>query len=125
MAWIENQFGQILLVKQRRGSRLWSLPGGKVNKRETLVAAVKRELYEETKLKAASAELASIFERPERGNITFLFRITITGNGAVSPKAGEIETASFSSSLPENSTPSLSHFWGSLRLGDPRRVVLG
>ena len=30
MAWIENQFGDVLLLKQVRGNKSWTLPGGKV-----------------------------------------------------------------------------------------------
>ena len=33
MAWIEDPFGKVLLVKQKRGKRLWSFPGGKVKPR--------------------------------------------------------------------------------------------
>jgi len=34
MAWIENEFGHLLLVRQAAGSRLWTLPGGKVRLKE-------------------------------------------------------------------------------------------
>jgi ADP-ribose pyrophosphatase YjhB (NUDIX family) len=111
MAWIENQFGEILLLKQKRRSALWTLPGGKVRKYETLETALKRELLEETGLKAASMEPAGMFERPEKANITFLFRTTIKGRETISPAKGEIETAAFSSTLPKDCTPSLAYFW--------------
>ncbi len=41
-----NPFGQILIVSQRGKS--WSLPKGHLNKKETHLAAAKREIHEET-----------------------------------------------------------------------------
>jgi 8-oxo-dGTP diphosphatase len=48
MAWIEDAEQRVLLVRQAVGLRLWTLPGGKVKRGESLVKALKRELYEET-----------------------------------------------------------------------------
>ena len=36
MAWIENEFGDVLLLKQVRGNKLWTLPGGKVRRANRL-----------------------------------------------------------------------------------------
>jgi 8-oxo-dGTP diphosphatase len=48
-ALISNGNGRVLLV--RNGSGKWTLPGGKAKKGESLRAAVKREVKEETGLK--------------------------------------------------------------------------
>jgi 8-oxo-dGTP diphosphatase len=50
MAWIEDDKGSVLLVRQVVGQRLWTLPGGKVKRNESLKAALKREVREETGL---------------------------------------------------------------------------
>ena len=42
MAWIENQFGDVLLLKQVRGNKSWTLPGGKVRPRETIEDALRQ-----------------------------------------------------------------------------------
>lgn len=118
MAWIENQFGDVLLLKQKRGNQLWTLPGGKVRMRESLLGALKREVQEETGLKIQSIVLGDIFDRPEKGVITFLYFARIKGRSdIVYPKANEIETAKFTSAMPRTPTPSLKFFWKRLHVG--------
>jgi ADP-ribose pyrophosphatase YjhB (NUDIX family) len=112
LVWIENQFGDVLLLKQLGGNKLWTLPGGKVRPRESLFDAVRRETLEETGLKIESVTFAHYFDRAEKSAISFLFRARIKGrNDTIFPKAKEIDTARFSSTLPRNSTPSLKYFW--------------
>ena len=112
MVWIENQFGHVLLLKQLRGNKLWTLPGGKVRPRESLLDALRREVLEETALKIESIMFCHYFDRPEKGVITFLYRARIKGrNDTIFPKAMEIDTARYSAALPRNATPSLNYFW--------------
>src|SRR6202030_2847377 len=57
MAWIEDAEQKVLLVRQAVGLRLWTLPGGEVKRGESLVKALRRELYEETGLRAQIGSL--------------------------------------------------------------------
>ena len=56
-ALIQNQERKVLLVNNTDGGG-WSLPGGKVEKGETLVEALKREVMEETGLNAKIGDIA-------------------------------------------------------------------
>jgi ADP-ribose pyrophosphatase YjhB (NUDIX family) len=126
MAWIENQFGDVLLLKQKRGNRMWTLPGGKVRQRESLKEALRREVEEEIGVKVQSIALACLFDRPEKAVITFLYTARIKGHRKFfNPKPTEIETIEFSSSLPRDATPSLRFFWKRIRKGSFEALPFG
>jgi ADP-ribose pyrophosphatase YjhB (NUDIX family) len=74
MAWIENDQGSLLLVRQAAGQKLWTLPGGKVKRNESFEHALKGEVREETGLSVRGADYLQMYDRPERGAITILFR---------------------------------------------------
>lgn len=126
MAWIENQFGDVLLLKQTRGNKLWTLPGGKVRQRESLTEALRREVEEEIGLQIQCIALAGLFDRPQKAVITFLYTARIKGRSdIIDPKRTEIDTARFSSSLPSEATPSLRFFWKRVREGALGALPLG
>ena len=50
MAWIQDSFQRVLFVRQVTGLKLWTLPGGKVKRGESLVNALKREVYEKVRI---------------------------------------------------------------------------
>jgi ADP-ribose pyrophosphatase YjhB (NUDIX family) len=126
MAWIENQFGDVLLLKQKRGNKLWTLPGGKVRPRESLKEALRREVEEEIGVKIQSVSLAGLFDRPQKAVITFLYTARIKGHKqTLNPKAAEVDTALFSSSLPSEATPSLRFFWKRIHKGSFDALLLG
>lgn len=110
MAWIEDAFGQVLMVKQTRGKRAWSFPGGKVGTKESLMAALYREIKEETGLTIEVAAPVDLYDRRSKGSVAILFRVLLK-KGRPKRAAGEIEKIQFRRELPKNSTPSASYFW--------------
>lgn len=120
MAWIENQFGDVLLLRQVRGNKLWTLPGGKVHEHESIEEALRREVQEEIGLRIQSVAFAALFDRPQKAVITFLYTARIKGHSdTMSPKRTEVVAARFASSLPRHATPSLRFFWRRVRNGAP------
>jgi 8-oxo-dGTP pyrophosphatase MutT (NUDIX family) len=49
-ALIRNKKGELLLLLKNTQDPYWDLPGGRIQKNETLVGALKREVFEETGL---------------------------------------------------------------------------
>ena len=68
------QSGHVLMVQRKAlpGKGLWALPGGHIDRGESALTAVMRELYEETGLDIPQAALANrlrtrqVFDHPER-----------------------------------------------------------
>ena len=76
VAAIINRQKQILLVEHRkRGQRYWVLPGGRLEGRETLEAALRRELKEELGLDARVGPLVIVCETlaPDRHVVNLIF----------------------------------------------------
>lgn len=117
MGWIEDTHGAVLMVKQARGRKLWTLPGGKIGTAERVDSGLKREIYEETGVRASSVTQVALFDRPEKRNITFLFRATLQPGRKFSPAAREIAVVEYRTSLPRDASPSLRYFWHLLRAG--------
>jgi ADP-ribose pyrophosphatase YjhB (NUDIX family) len=112
MAWIENDQGALLLVRQVAGQKLWTLPGGKVKRNESLEHALKREVREETGLSVRATEYLQMYDRPKRGAITILFRVLVQRQTAhMHFPAEEIADLGFFDRLPKNATPSAKFFW--------------
>jgi 8-oxo-dGTP diphosphatase len=82
MAWIEDDKGSVLLVRQVAGQRLWTLPGGKVKRNESLERALRREVREETGLGIRATDYLQMYDRPKRGAITILFRVLVRRQAA-------------------------------------------
>ncbi len=110
LAWIQDAYGNVLLIQQKAGKQLWSLPGGKVRSAEALKVALRRELKEEIGLTVVCAKVIDLFDRPERSGLAVLFQAQLR-KGKLKLGANEIKNASFVSKLPLNATPSASYFW--------------
>jgi ADP-ribose pyrophosphatase YjhB (NUDIX family) len=111
LAWIQDAYGNVLLIQQQAGKKLWSLPGGKVRCDEPLKQALVRELKEEIGLTVVSAKVIDLFDRPVRRGLAVLFQAKLR-KGRLRLGANEIRDAKFVGKLPRNATPSVQYFWG-------------
>jgi 8-oxo-dGTP diphosphatase len=112
MAWIEDAEQRVLLVRQAIGLRLWTLPGGKVKRGESLVKALKREVQEETGLRVEIRSLLGVLDRRDKDAITLLFAaIPNKPSVKVKQKEKEIKKVGFQAALPKKASPSAKYFW--------------
>lgn len=75
-ALIINEHDHVLLVKNKRGESFdYTLPGGAVEKQETLTEALVREVKEETGLEIEAGEIVEVTEAffMEKGNHALFF----------------------------------------------------
>jgi len=110
MAWIEDSFGGVVFVRQAKGSRRWTLPGGKVNGAEGLVNALRREVREEISMHVVSAAPLDILDRPRAGSVTILYRVLLKP-GVMKPRPREIEKISIRRTLPKDCSETAAYFW--------------
>ena len=116
MAWIEDSKNSVLLVRQAAGLKLWTLPGGKVKKGESLVRALKREVHEETGLRIEVGSLLGVLDRRDKDAITLLFAaVANQRSNKVKQKQKEIKKVTFQTSLPDKASPSAKYFWSARR----------
>jgi ADP-ribose pyrophosphatase YjhB (NUDIX family) len=112
MAWIEDADQKILLVRQAAGLKLWTLPGGKVKRGESLVKALKREVYEETGLRVQVGSLLGVLDRRDKDAITLLFAAICSKQATkIKQTQKEIKKAGFQAALPNKASPSAKYFW--------------
>jgi ADP-ribose pyrophosphatase YjhB (NUDIX family) len=111
MAWIEDACGNLLMVRQAQGKRLWTLPGGKAKASEKLEAALKRELLEELGERVRSFRPIAFFDRPRKRNLTILYRVRLMRLNFKPENDEEIANVSFKPRPPANASPSANFFW--------------
>jgi ADP-ribose pyrophosphatase YjhB (NUDIX family) len=90
LCFLEHE-GRVLLLRQRH-RRGWTLPGGLVNRGETAVQAVEREVGEETGLRIVVGQPFATVIEPHVRRVDVLFRVTVDERPEVRV-AGEALTA--------------------------------
>jgi ADP-ribose pyrophosphatase YjhB (NUDIX family) len=116
MAWIEDPDHRVLFVRQAAGPRLWTLPGGKVKRGESLLKAARREVYEETGVRIQLKSLLGALDRHDKDAITLLFAAVLDQqNHKLRSRRREIMKVAFQRTLPKKSSPSAKYFWSARR----------
>jgi 8-oxo-dGTP diphosphatase len=96
MAWVQDSFQRVLFVRQVTGLKLWTLPGGKVKRGESLINALKREVYEESGLRVEIGTLLMVLDWHDKDAIALLFSVVLEkGPFKVQQKTREINKTSF------------------------------
>ena len=112
LAWIQDAYGNVLLVKQRQRPRLSGrCRAARSAQHEPIKAALRRELREEIGLTVVSARVLDLFDRPVKGALAILFR-TVLRRGKLKLGDAEIQEAAFVNRLPPKATPKRSLFLG-------------
>jgi ADP-ribose pyrophosphatase YjhB (NUDIX family) len=113
-ATIIDKFDRILLTKIRYGSGNWTLPGGHLEKNESPIDGVKREVLEETGYVVEVENLVSIYSAPSKDDLVLLFRTRIVEKNDWEPN-DEIEQVAF---FERTNLPSQLHPWNIKRIDD-------
>jgi ADP-ribose pyrophosphatase YjhB (NUDIX family) len=103
-ALLYDREGRILLC-HRRDANVWNLPGGQVERGETLWQAAIRETYEETGLEVSVRRLAFVDHRPERDELVFTFACEGTGGALMLNEEVDQLTRFAHAELPANVAP--------------------
>jgi len=85
---------RVLCVKQNYAQFEWTLPGGRVEPRESPLAALHREIMEETGCRIAIERLVGTYSRLDEDDLVLLFAARIVERTAWAPN-GEIAALGF------------------------------
>ena len=93
-----------VLLILRNDYDVWSMPGGGLERGETLKECVRREVFEETGYEVSVKRLVGIYEKPIKDDMVFVFECEIVGGKAkINSEARDIQFFPIDA-LPENIT---------------------
>lgn len=99
-AFVTNDEGEILLVRSKHREDTWELPGGRVERDETLGQAVQREVKEESGAEIEVVGVIGIYQNYNKGLIVNMSARYV--GGILTGKPGEIIEAKFVKLHAEN-----------------------
>lgn len=104
-AVIVNERGEICCVRHAYGARDWNVPGGGIEQNESLLAAVCREVLEETGFHVRVEFLVGLYSIPANNDLVALFMVTVQSQGTWS-SGDEVSEVAF---VPPNALPKPIH----------------
>jgi 8-oxo-dGTP diphosphatase len=105
-AVIVDAHRRVLCIQRNYGDRGWTLPGGGLESGESPLAALEREVYEETGYVVSPGTLVGVYSVPWKDDIVLCFRATVLGRDPWETD-GEISAVGFFAreDLPEPFSP--------------------
>ncbi|MGP4078079.1 NUDIX hydrolase [Halobacillus sp. K22] len=73
-AYITNEKGELLLVRNEHRSDTYEMPGGRMEKGESLEAAIRREILEETGAHAQIQGITGVYHNMNQGIVCIVFK---------------------------------------------------
>ena len=105
-AAIFDERGRILCVKLNYGPLNWTTPGGRVEAGESPVAALIREIYEESGYYAQVERLVGVYSAPFKDDIVLMMTARIIGSAGWAPNDEIAQIGFFAhDALPELMNP--------------------
>ena len=92
--FIQNETGQVLLVRNEHRSNTYEMPGGRVEPGESMKDAVAREVLEETGIHAEIGEMVGVYQNVTTGVLCLVYRGKWI-SGSPTPNPGETIDAQF------------------------------
>jgi 8-oxo-dGTP pyrophosphatase MutT (NUDIX family) len=113
-AVLRDDDGRVLCVKQNYPPHEWTLPGGRVEAHESPIAALHREVLEESGYHIAIAGFLGAYARTHADDVVLVFTARILDRVAWTPN-GEIAMLDF---FAPNALPEPMNSRNRLRIGD-------
>jgi len=104
---VQNAAGQVLMLQSPR--RGWEFPGGQVEEGETLIAALEREIFEETGVRASAGRLVGLYSNLKQPPIFIADFLCdyLSGEPVVSTESLKVEWLEPMDALSRVSRPSI------------------
>jgi 8-oxo-dGTP diphosphatase len=101
-AAIFDDSGRILCVRMNYATRAWTTPGGRVEVGESPLAALKREVLEESGLDVVEDGLVGVYSKPLKDDLVLFLRARVLGRNQWQPNDEICEIGYFGrDDLPE------------------------